>query len=171
MTKNPFAFILSVALLVSCATTQDGEKSKQIVTGDGYEIRISDNLEGRKFEIEFVSKAAKDLCIEFGEWPYVPEENGWPRSLGSLHFMSDQVYVLAGGERYPIKKTNFGLCETADASIDPRACSTVVAPGISIKSVIPYEEFEGKIPTGRSVKRELFYDPHVDFCDGLGKAR
>ncbi len=148
----------------SCASTS-GQSEVTPVQGKDFELRVVDNLSKAQFELEFLSRSDREICISQGQWP-ASENDLSPTSqlrLGSLSFMSDRVYVLSEGRRIPIKTSNFGYCLPPDD--EPNACSIIVESGARLTGVIPYKEFDGEISASPTVERRLIYGFAPYFCE------
>jgi hypothetical protein len=68
------------------------------------------------------------------EWKMCLSAENWPTPAGTLNQVSDRVFLVAGGERFPIRDFNTGDCLFG-------GCDLVVKPHQEVAAAIPYSEF------------------------------
>jgi hypothetical protein len=108
-----------LACMVSCASL--GRHSRQDISRL---VRVFDNRELKRFDVELENTSAKAWCIE---------EGSWPNSVGYLDSHGRDVWVEANGRNFPITERNLGFCTSL--------CDLRMAPGEVIRGNIPYAEF------------------------------
>ncbi|MGE0653310.1 MAG: hypothetical protein AB7P12_16435, partial [Alphaproteobacteria bacterium] len=118
----------------------------------------------QEFDVTFVSKSDRRICLSDGHWPYTPEPGGWPYRRGSMAVGPGRVYVVANGQKYSIRESVRGICDPGDRTDFDLACSIVVEPDASMEASIPFAEFEGALPTEENVERTLVFDISPRFC-------
>lgn len=134
-----YRYLVIVALVLSgCATTTELIPIK-------YEL--VDNPKKSRLELSYQNGSDTTMCL-------LPEH--WPNAAGKINQASGSVYLIIGGEQFPIEDFNTGYC--------PQGCATHVAPGERVTAFIPYSDFD--LPSHlRAEPKSLQFSPKAFRCD------
>lgn len=113
-------WIISISFFVSCLACNAtlGATSFQL------DWAMTDNPAEKRIEVQYKNGHDKDVCISQG---------AWPRGAGYVDAMSDRMFLVVGGRRFPIEEFQAGYCLGK--------CAIRVPPRESIRASIDYERF------------------------------
>lgn len=133
-----YVIAMSLSLLVGCATK---------VVSVPVHFRLVDHPDESRIELLYRNESKQTVCIS---------ADYWPNLAGKLNQMSDRVFLVVGGERFPIEDFNTGYCigET---------CARRVAPGEQISGSILYKDF-GLPEHLKSEPKTLEFSPRGYVC-------
>ncbi len=133
-------FPFFVALMVtSCAS------SNRMIS---IEYQFVDIPEERRIELIYENSHPKTVCL-------LPES--WPNQGGKINQASEYVFLVIGGERFPLVDFNTGYCPEEDG------CAIYVAPGEEISASISYGDFN--VPEDLiNTKKRLDFSPVAFEC-------
>jgi len=134
MKLHIFWFML---FFIGCATTSS--------TGVYIDVSVKDDIENRRFVINFTNEGKIQLCLSPGMWP---------NSAGKLDYASDRVYILVKDKVFPLLDFNTGYCP---------GCALRVQSGDSIEGYISYTDFNLPIEYYQSEKKMTF-SPVANAC-------
>lgn len=112
------AWIVAMALcsLAGCATR---------VVSVPVHYRLVDHPDESRIELLYRNESRKTVCLSAEDWPNL---------AGKLNQVSDRVFLVVAGERFPIENFNTGYCIG-------NQCARRVAPGEQISGSISYNDF------------------------------
>lgn len=133
-----FVIAISLSFLVGCATR---------VVSVPIHFRLVDHPDESRIELFYRNNSKSTVCIS---------ADYWPNQAGKLNQMSDRVFLVVSGERFPIEDFNTGYCigET---------CARRVEPGEQISGSIPYNDF-GLPERLRNEPKTLEFSPIGFMC-------
>lgn len=130
--------IFAALFLVSCISTSALIPVQYELIDDPGQARV---------ELRYRNDSDHTMCL-------LPEH--WPNAAGKIHSASDTVFLIVGGQRFPIEEFNTGYC--------PQGCATRVAPGEEVIAFIPYSDFD--LPESfRNKPKELQFSPKAFRCE------
>jgi hypothetical protein len=133
-------------LLPACAASDRG--SLRFASGTDYEVRIVDNQEARRFDLELLSHSSKYLCLGKGQWP------------------DAKGRVEDGSERATLP-TNIGDLSAADANFGfcvGERCGIRLGPGRSLRGFIGYDQFGDPERIARLKRGRLSFPVSLTKC-------
>ena len=132
--------LFAAALLVAGCTT-----SNRMIS---IEYRFFDIPEKRRIELKYENSHSNTVCL-------LPES--WPNQGGKINQASEYVFLVIGGERFPLVDFNTGYCLEKDG------CAIYVAPGEEISAYISYDDFN--VPEDLiNTKKSLDFSPVAFEC-------
>jgi hypothetical protein len=110
-------------------------------------FRLVDHPSEGRIELRYRNDTGRILCIS---------DSDWPNQGGKLNQANDVAFLVAGGERFPVKYFNTGYCVGDD-------CVKRVAPGEEISGWISYGDFS--LPEQYwSAPKKLDFSPTAYVC-------
>lgn len=139
--------LLSLFATSACVTTPEPTFPQ---LGTDYIIRVTDNPNAQRFELEFVSKANRAICL-------TPDH--WPNSAGRID--SDEgTTVVVGGQRFPLTDFGTGYC--------PGCVEARVRSRGTVRASLPYGGFGDLPPDLYGSEKSLEFSPVPNWCWGGG---
>ena len=167
MIKNfSSSVLLAIVSSLGMGCAQVKSTSKIAVENKDYQIIVSDRFNDYRFDIDFISKSGRDICLDIDQWPSA-NTYGKHRVFGEIITHLDaKVEVISNTNYYtPKNATVSNDCRASSEAAYLSKCSLRIKAGQRLKSSIPYQYFDKNLSKDDDDSKKLIYKIDAVFCD------